>query len=513
MSITQHNDQQIAHHVLKAVILTALPVEYKAIRARLTDLQEQTHPQGTVYERGKFLSGARMWDIGIVEIGQGNTTAAAEAERAIQYFQPDVVLFVGVAGGIKDVGLGDVVSATRVYGYESGKDEVTFKPRPNVMNSTYRLVQRVRAETKKRNWLRRIKKLSSSKPRAFVGPIAAGAKVVASTRSATYRFIRENYGDALAVEMEGLGFLEAVHGNPKIEAVIIRGISDLVDDKSVSDAHGFQEIAAQNASAFAFEVLANFEIQSEALEGRRKVAFDASNPSSPQATSRRKGFKTNPRIDSLIKNIGIGDWDAAAVAAIEIVKTTKKDGSNKLFQFLLDYQDYPKDDDMLWSAMMVIEASAQLCPNLINHEILARMATHRNFIVRSTAATICMEFAQFAPDRVPFDILLDLSKYDEDWYVQSPANAALKSIASSQPAVLYTYYQRLASNDPDERAHAAKALLDIARKEPEILNFSELKQAHTRLVQLGDKEARHHIETILPLIQNVQDVFRYKYGL
>ena len=194
--------KQIAH-IQKAVILTALPVEYQAVRARLQNLEEKTHPQGTVYEQGKFESTAQIWDIGIVEIGPGNTAAAVEAERAIQYIQPDVILFVGVAGGIKDVALGDVVAATKVYGYESGKDEKTFKPRPDVMRSTYRLEQRARAEAKKDNWLRRIEEFSSPKPRAFVAPIAAGAKVVAAKRSASYQFIRNNYGDALAVEMEG----------------------------------------------------------------------------------------------------------------------------------------------------------------------------------------------------------------------------------------------------------------------------------------------------------------------
>ncbi len=74
----------------KAVILTALPVEYKAVRTHLTDLQEETHPQGTVYEIGRFSSIIRSWEVGIVEIGEGNPAAALEAERAIQYFKPDV---------------------------------------------------------------------------------------------------------------------------------------------------------------------------------------------------------------------------------------------------------------------------------------------------------------------------------------------------------------------------------------------------------------------------------------
>jgi nucleoside phosphorylase len=245
----------------RAVLLTALSVEYLAVRAHLSGFQEQVHPKGTVYEQGQFTANGSTWDVGIVEIGPGNPGAALEAERAIDHFHPDVILFVGVAGGIKDVAIGDVVASTKIYNYESGKAGATFQPRPEIGLSAYNLEQRARAIA--RSWLLNAQSHDDeNSPKAFVAPIAAGEKVIASTESEIFQFLRANYGDALAVEMEGSGFLDAARANQQVAAMVIRGISDLIDGKAAADKTGSQEKASRHASEFAFELLAKLQIQS-----------------------------------------------------------------------------------------------------------------------------------------------------------------------------------------------------------------------------------------------------------
>jgi nucleoside phosphorylase len=241
-----------AAHRRSAVILTALDVETKAVLRHLNPQGEKTIG-GTVFYRGKF----EDWDIAVAETGAGNTSAAAIAERAIANFRPSVALFVGVAGGVKDVVIGDVVVADKMYGYESGKeDETGFKPRPEVKNAAHDIEQRGRALPKSDDWRKRLNgDLDHRSPSVFVGPIAGGEKVVASNSAPTAEFLRKFYSDALAVEMEGRGFLEAVNINALVMGGVVRGISDLLSGKAEADARGLQALAADAASAAVFEIL------------------------------------------------------------------------------------------------------------------------------------------------------------------------------------------------------------------------------------------------------------------
>jgi nucleoside phosphorylase len=58
--------------------------------------------------------------------------------------------------------------------------------------------------------------------------------------------------------MESLGFFKATHADKKVNSIVIRGISDLFDDKAESDIKGFQTLAARNAAVFAFAPISQY---------------------------------------------------------------------------------------------------------------------------------------------------------------------------------------------------------------------------------------------------------------
>ena len=68
------------------VILTALNVEYEAVRKRLSDSQTHWHPAGTRFETGRL--GRHGCRVALGLVGKGNQPAAVLAERAIAEFTP-----------------------------------------------------------------------------------------------------------------------------------------------------------------------------------------------------------------------------------------------------------------------------------------------------------------------------------------------------------------------------------------------------------------------------------------
>jgi nucleoside phosphorylase/tetratricopeptide (TPR) repeat protein len=268
-----------------AVVLCALPVEYRAVRLLLTDLQERELPGGSMFEEG-VLSGT-PWRVAFGQLGEGNVGAGILAQQAMSSFDPDLILFVGVAGALKDdVLVGDVVVATRVGAYQGGKAAEDFLSRPRTWDADHRLEQRARHLVATGGWPPAgAIRVDGAAPEVHFKPIVAGDVVLASRDSPQYEQLRLHYNDAVAIEMEGVGLAQAAHVN-KVAALVIRGISDTTGpDKQAFDAAGWQARAAKHAASFAAALLRSLPPDSRP---RRSAASDAQgeDPSAITATPR-----------------------------------------------------------------------------------------------------------------------------------------------------------------------------------------------------------------------------------
>ena len=272
------NNSDFEEMTMRAVILTAIPVEYAAVRKHLKELRKRKH-QGSIYEEGIFESEYGTWEVLIVEVGAGNPVAGIETERALSFYSPQVAFFVGVAGGLKkELKLGDIVVGDTIFGYEMGKiTDGGFFPRPKTGGSDYHLVQHAQYEGRFTDWMSQLKGYEGTLPNPLpkVYPknvIVSGEKVVASNRGEVYAYLNTCYSQAYAVEMEGIGFLVAVKMNQAVRGLVIRGISDMLSNKTASDEGGSQEAASAFASAFAFQILSKLEPSDLGLESVPGVA-------------------------------------------------------------------------------------------------------------------------------------------------------------------------------------------------------------------------------------------------
>ncbi len=249
------------------VILTAIKEEYLAVREHLVQPVDATQ-KSTSYEAGVFeFNNKLIARVVIRECGPKNTNAAQETERAIQYFSPDVILFVGIAGSRKpkDFSIGDVIYPTMIYSYEGGKSEKkSFSSRPDMGGTTFHLDEIAKRERLNNDWKKLIKNEQSKDVKADLGVIASGEKLVEHYDSEIGKILSKHFNDTSAVEMEGFGFAKAATKQGKeynnMMFGVVRGISDIIGQPNEEEQSGAEDrrpdnakqIASDTASAFAF---------------------------------------------------------------------------------------------------------------------------------------------------------------------------------------------------------------------------------------------------------------------
>ncbi len=242
------------------IILISSFSEYRAVSAYLTNMDER-HILDYSYDVGKFTVEEQTWDVIIIESRPGNRL---EVEQAIKHFNPDVIIHIGFARGIKGVTPGDVVISTKIHRYKSSKNRYKsskigedFRLMPEISLSNYGLEQIISKEDIRDDWLKKLPLISPRHPRIFVAPIITGERVTASSEMEFPRFLFSNYKeDVIAITTEDIEIIEVLC-IPEIHEIVIRGIYSLLDltIADYSKERKSKETVALHTSAFAFELL------------------------------------------------------------------------------------------------------------------------------------------------------------------------------------------------------------------------------------------------------------------
>jgi nucleoside phosphorylase/CheY-like chemotaxis protein len=241
-------DQQ--QSVVDVVVMTALSDEYEKVLdlpfnwSAPIELDEQIYYQlGSVSSEGRSISVAA-----ICALRMGPVPAATLACKAMAHLRPRIIGMTGICAGIKgSANLGDVVAATEVFSWESGKligdTHEPFQPEPvsvTVSDSVLAKFQRIQSD---RAWLDEVRRdygrgAPASSLEVIMGPMATGSPVVSDAD--VVERIRKINRKTIGIEMEAYGALFAARSwrtSPPL-AFCLKAVSDFASkdkDDSVRD--------------------------------------------------------------------------------------------------------------------------------------------------------------------------------------------------------------------------------------------------------------------------------------
>lgn len=255
----------------RALVVTALLLEMKAVRAHLTHMGSVQGKHGTIYECGSFSDRGQDWLIVVAETGAGTHSAHNVVSDAhVVFGKFELMLLVGIGGSRKDdAPLGAVVASEKIYWPYGGKAGVQFAFRPSTVPPDSDLVGIAKKVRRDEEWPIRIRPAPGVSlppttaypvdfpPIGLVAPIASIEAVLDDVDSELETLIAAGYGDTHIVEMEGYGAVYAASAE-RTPSIVIRGVSDMRQKKSAEKDKLLQPIAASHAAAFALELLSHF---------------------------------------------------------------------------------------------------------------------------------------------------------------------------------------------------------------------------------------------------------------
>jgi adenosylhomocysteine nucleosidase len=239
-------------------VITVLSEEMNAVSAALGaagHCEKLVRDGARFYEATIGSGGVSVHVVATQALRVGSVPTSLAVDRLRRYYDPSVVVLVGIAGGIhRDVDLGDVVVVREVIYYDSRKETPGkvfrrgyTRPIPAAVLHAVNDFFSSNGEPcvgrgEDPDGIRRDYKI-------LPGPIGSGEAVIADPGSDIRRDIAAFNDKTLAVETEAGGLAEAFYETAGADAggwLAIRGISDHADaDKN----DAYHEIASRHAAA------------------------------------------------------------------------------------------------------------------------------------------------------------------------------------------------------------------------------------------------------------------------
>ena len=220
---------------MKIGIIGAMAVEVEALKANMTDVKIEK-----ISTIDYYLGSLNGVESVVCTAGVGKVNAAVSAQTMILKFNPDIIINIGVAGGLSpELSVGDIAVATNVVEHDMDTsplgDEVGFITGIDkvYMDCDERISKMLYEVAKELNGIK-----------AIQGTIASGDQFICTNEQRER--IMSNFPTAVAAEMEGASIGHVCMMAQKPFAVL-RAISDGASSDSSMDFPTFTKMAAKNS--------------------------------------------------------------------------------------------------------------------------------------------------------------------------------------------------------------------------------------------------------------------------
>ncbi|MED7819510.1 MULTISPECIES: 5'-methylthioadenosine/adenosylhomocysteine nucleosidase [unclassified Francisella] len=223
----------------KIAILGAMEIEIQPILAKLDSYETVEYANNRYY-----LAAYKDKELIIAYSKIGKVFSSLTATIMVEHFGAEVLLFTGVAGGLQDLKVGDMIAATATvqhdvditaFGYPYGKipiSEVQIKTSSFILDHAKEVAKDLGLNL-------------------HTGIIATGDQFVSSVERKD--FVVKEF-DAKAIEMEG-GSVNLVCNEMNVPSLILRSISDTADGDATEDFDEFAKNAAQKSANFVLNLV------------------------------------------------------------------------------------------------------------------------------------------------------------------------------------------------------------------------------------------------------------------